>query len=107
MQMDLREYFGDIDEETIESGSPLIGRGEWIDMDAGEEDPDAPHPEWEPFEGGDGEEEPTPPKEPEPVAVAKPKEPVVDRGLRLIARAVKGIDGFNTIEVGSHFELSA
>ncbi len=107
MQIDLREYFGDIDEETLESGSPLIGRGEWIDDDGGEEDPDAPHPEWEAFEAEDGEPELAAPADPVPVPVPKPQTPLVDCGSRLVSRAVADIEGFNTIEVGNHFELSA
>jgi hypothetical protein len=107
MNIDLREIFGDIDEETFESGSPLIGRGEWIDPDVGEEDPDAPHPEWEPFEPEDEEVVAAAPEDPEPEPVPKPQVALVDCGPRLISRAVADVEGFNTIEVASHFELSA
>lgn len=110
--VDLRETFGDIDEDLFEPGSPLIGRGAWIDDDDGDGGDgggqDAPHPEWEPFEPDEAAEEEPPAEEPEAAPIPKADtSALVDRGERLVARFAVGVDGFNTIEVGAHFELSA
>ena len=54
------------------------------------------------------DDEPEPePEEPEAAPLAKGDRGIVDRGERLVARFAPGLlDGFDTIEVGTHFALS-